>query len=457
MGCCEATRPDMDGFISGVDPAAQGWQSVDLVCNRRTVSQGLLVTAAGLALGACGRHAGPAGGGATTKLRLAFCGQLLCVIPYEVARARGHFAAQALDVELVYTRGGTAAMQALVGGAVDYAGTSFDVALQAVANGASIKRFASTGRLPLFALAVAPARSQQLQTVVHLTGRTVAVSGLGSADRALLLYLLSRAAVDAQSVRFAALGTNLFEAPRLGQVDAAMVQESALSLVVQAGGRELVNFMDLDDAKRHLGGPYEYMGISVRADQRDRRLEEMRHVAAALTAGLADTRALPADTVLAALLAGSDTAQVRHIIERYRPSLYPESVTLAGCRWVSTWAIMLVERRSLHAAVRVHLPGLRTLLRAISATGRRARVSDLSRGGSRTRPVAVRGRFRWHAQGQSRGRPAAGEEGPRRAGGRRARRNRTSPPLRGGCADDGPRDLLRAHAQLRSESRDVRT
>lgn len=57
MGCCEATRPDMDGFMSGGDLAAQGWQSVDLVCNRPTVIQGLLVTAAGLALGACGRHA----------------------------------------------------------------------------------------------------------------------------------------------------------------------------------------------------------------------------------------------------------------------------------------------------------------------------------------------------------------------------------------------------------------
>src|SRR5215831_19105821 len=83
------------------------------------------------------------------QVLLAFCGQLLCVIPYEVARARGHFASEGLDVRLVYTRGGNVAMQALVGHAVDYAGTSFDVALQAYARGAKIARFASTGRLPL--------------------------------------------------------------------------------------------------------------------------------------------------------------------------------------------------------------------------------------------------------------------------------------------------------------------
>ena len=113
--------------------------------DRRTAIKGLLTVAGGLALGAC-RSAHRA---AADKVRLAFCGQLLCVVPYEVARARGHFATEQLDVELVYTRGGNAAMQALVGGAVEYAGTSFDVALQAAANGASIRRFASTGRLPL--------------------------------------------------------------------------------------------------------------------------------------------------------------------------------------------------------------------------------------------------------------------------------------------------------------------
>lgn len=71
------------------------------------------------------------------KVRLAFCSQLLCVVPYEIARAGGHFKDHGLDVELVYTRGGNAAMQALIGGAVDYAGTSLDVAIQAYANGAA--------------------------------------------------------------------------------------------------------------------------------------------------------------------------------------------------------------------------------------------------------------------------------------------------------------------------------
>ena len=63
------------------------------------------------------------------QIKLAYCSQLLCGVPYEVARSAGHFKNRGLDVQLVYTRGGNAAMQALVGGAVDYAATALDVAV----------------------------------------------------------------------------------------------------------------------------------------------------------------------------------------------------------------------------------------------------------------------------------------------------------------------------------------
>ena len=56
------------------------------------------------------------------QIRLAYCSQLLCGVPYEVARSAGLFKNHGLDVQLVYTRGGNAAMQALVGGAGRHAG-----------------------------------------------------------------------------------------------------------------------------------------------------------------------------------------------------------------------------------------------------------------------------------------------------------------------------------------------
>jgi NitT/TauT family transport system substrate-binding protein len=270
--------------------------------------------------------------GAGGRIRLAFCGQLLCVVPYEVANARGHFRAEGLEVELVYTRGGNQAMQALVGGAVDYAGTSFDVALQAFANGARIRRFASTGRLPLFALATAPRTAAQITDLRALEGRTVGISGLGNADHVLVMFLMKRAGADPATARFAAIGTNLFEALRRGQVDAGMVQEPALTLVQEAGGRVVFNAMEIADANRHLGGAFEFMGVAVRAGERDRRLDEMRRLAQALAAGLRDTRSLPVEEVVAALprelVAGGDWGRLGVMLERYRTSLYPDDVRI---------------------------------------------------------------------------------------------------------------------------------
>lgn len=330
MGCCEATNPNLLGAVTRSgrksEPAGEHWPAPGAAWDRRTTLKSLAGAAGVIAVSGCARELDDG----MTGVRLAFCGQLLCVVPYEVSRVRGHFAEQGLAVELVYTRGGNAAMQALVGGAVDYAGTSFDVALQASANGAPIRRVASTGRLPLFALATAPAQAGVIDSVAALEGRTVGISALGNADHALLLYLLDQAGADVNAVQFAAIGTNVFDALRIGQVAAAMLQEPALSLIVEAGGRELVNFMEIDEARRHLGGPYAFMGVSVRAAERDGRRPEIRRLAAGLAAGLVDTRTLPPAEVVAALpealVAGGDIDRLERVIERYRQSLYPERV-----------------------------------------------------------------------------------------------------------------------------------
>ncbi len=266
------------------------------------------------------------------KVTLAFCSQLLCIIPYEVARAGGHFQKHGLDVELVYTRGGNAAMQALVGGAVDYAATALDVAIQAYARGADIRRFATTGRLPLFALATAPGSAAQIQDVKGLEGRTVGISALGNADHALLLYLLKRANADVTKVQFATLGVNILEALRQGQVDAGLVQEPALTLLRESGARVLVNAMDAADAQKYLGGSYEFMGVAVRGKEFEQRRAEMTELAAGLADALSALRQLKPDDIAGvlpkALTTGMDSSLLGTIVTRYKDSLYPNTVRI---------------------------------------------------------------------------------------------------------------------------------
>lgn len=326
VDCCPST---------GADPQSI---SPDVAFNRlpRLSRRTLLKGAAGLAgtaaLAACGVGGDGSGSGGGDRIQLAFCSQLLCVVPYEVTHARGHFEDEGLDVELVYSQGGGAALQALVGGGVDYAATSFDAAVQAFAGGGDIRRFASTGRLPLFALASAPETAEEIGGVADLEGRTVGVSSLGNADHTILLYLLDQAGVDDSTVEFATLGTNMYDALRLGQVDAGMVQEPALTLIQQDGGAVVANLMDIEDANELLGGAYEFMGVSVRADERDERRDEMRRLARALARGLRDTRTAPIDELVdalpAELIAGDGREQVAATLEAHRESLYPDAVDI---------------------------------------------------------------------------------------------------------------------------------
>jgi NitT/TauT family transport system substrate-binding protein len=267
------------------------------------------------------------------RIKLAYCSQLLCGVPYEVARSAGHFKNHGLDVELVYTRGGNAAMQALVGGAVDYAATALDVAIQAYANaGADIRRFAVTGRLPLFAVVTAPKTAGAITTIKQLEGRTVGVSALGNADHALTLYLLKQAGADAGKVQFATMGVNLLEALRQGQIDVGLVQEPALTLLRRAGARVLVNGMDMEDAKNYLGGAFEFMGVAVRAKEIGGRRPEMIALANALADALKAVHAMTGDQIVAAfpkeMTTGLDLKEFAEIVGRHAASLYPDTVAI---------------------------------------------------------------------------------------------------------------------------------
>lgn len=322
VDCCDAGTAEVANAA-----AAAGF--VLSPVSRRTVLKGMVGAVGALAFGTGSLARAQSD---LTPIRLAFCSQLLCVVPYEFTKARGYFAAEGLDVELVYTRGGGAAMQALQGGAVEYAATSFDAALSAFANGADVRRFATTGRLPLFALATAPDLARELTSVGDLAGRTIGVSALGNSDHVLVLYLLQQAGVDASSVSFAALGVNLYQALRLGQVDAGMVQEPSLSLLQDDGAGVLFNAMRIEEADAVFGGAYEFMGVAVRADELEARREEMNALANALSYGLRALKIAPVAELVDALpdelIAGGDTVRLAQILERYRDSLYPDDVLI---------------------------------------------------------------------------------------------------------------------------------
>ena len=178
-------------------------------------------------------------------------------------------------------------MQALVGGAVDYAATSLDVAHHRLCQ---CRRRHPPLRRHRPAAAVrgrhrAEDREHDHRRSRHLEGKTVGVSGARQCRPRADALSAQAGRCRRQQGPVRHLGVNLLEALRQGQIDAGLVQEPALTLLQRAGARVLVNGMDLDDAtelsRRHLR-------VHGRRGARARRFEQRRPEMVALAKALAD-------------------------------------------------------------------------------------------------------------------------------------------------------------------------
>jgi NitT/TauT family transport system substrate-binding protein len=126
------------------------------------------------------------------------------------------------------------------------------------------------------------------------------------------------------------MGVNLLEALRQGQIDVGLVQEPALTVLRRSGARVLVNAMDLEEAKHHLGGSFEFMGVAVQTKEIEQRRTEMVALTRALAVALKALRAMTGEQLVAAfpkeMITGLDLKDFGEILVRHRDSLYPETV-----------------------------------------------------------------------------------------------------------------------------------
>jgi NitT/TauT family transport system substrate-binding protein len=259
------------------------------------------------------------------KVQLAFCSQVLCILPYEVARRRGLWEAEGLDLELIYMRGGAQAMNALLAESIEWAGTPMDLVVQAWRQGKKPLMLMSTANLPFFALVAGPKAS--VSDLKGLDGKKIGITNLGTTDHLLAQFLLKKAGVDPVKVEFVALGPNLYDLLLRGEVDAGMVQDPALTLLQQSGGKLLVNLMSRAESMQHLGGAYQFMGLNTRPEVLEKKPETARKLVRGLlkaqqwiaqNPGAEIVKAAPSE-----LVAGGDLNIFAGSLDKFKADLYP--------------------------------------------------------------------------------------------------------------------------------------
>lgn len=181
--------------------------------------------------------------GEARRIHLAVAAQSMAQIAHYVAKEKGYYDEEGLDVQLVVMSAPVAAL-AVIGGNVEFGGVG-GALLPAILSGAPIRFVFSAFYRPMYWLYAKP----DIRDIKGLRGKRVAVSGIGSGPATLLLEVLKRNGLEGgRDVIIAGLGTqpNLFSALLGGAIDAGILIPPFIFKAEEAGFRELVSFMKQD-------------------------------------------------------------------------------------------------------------------------------------------------------------------------------------------------------------------
>jgi ABC-type nitrate/sulfonate/bicarbonate transport system substrate-binding protein len=163
------------------------------------------------------------------------------VTAFAIARDRGYYMQEGLDVQLIVMPSAVGT-QALLGGNVKFS-TGGGAGLLPILRGAPMRFMFTTFSRPMFWLYSRP----ELRSVENLKGRKVGVSSIGSGPDSLLRELLKKHGLDgARDVVVLPVGggTARYFALQAGSVDAAMLSIPANLMAQDAGFRQLVSFIE---------------------------------------------------------------------------------------------------------------------------------------------------------------------------------------------------------------------
>jgi ABC-type nitrate/sulfonate/bicarbonate transport system substrate-binding protein len=176
-------------------------------------------------------------------LKVAIPSTTQAVLAFNIARDKGYYHAEGLDVELILMSAPIAS-RALLSGDVTVA-TVGGAGLPPVLRGSPLKFLFTTYNRAMFWLYARP----EIRDIKALKGKRIAVSGIGSGPDSLLREILRQNELDpSRDVAVLSLGVmpTIFSGLQSGTVDAAMLSPPVTFKAEEAGFRELVAFPKQD-------------------------------------------------------------------------------------------------------------------------------------------------------------------------------------------------------------------
>jgi len=217
----------------------------------------------------------PSAAGAAEKVTVGIGGVALMVyLPTMVAKNKGFFAEEGLDVDVLDIKGGgSQAASALIGGSVDFSANAIDHAIKAKAQGKSLIAVHAHVRLPMMALVVASKYKGVIKSVADLKGRPLGVTSPGSQTHMVLGYLLAKHGIKAEDVKIVGAGGNTMPlAIEKDTVHAGMLLDPFFTVFAKQGkGYVLVDLFTAKGTTEVMGGEVQGTTLLTRPEVIDKR------------------------------------------------------------------------------------------------------------------------------------------------------------------------------------------
>src|SRR5207253_4702630 len=95
----------------------------------------------------------------------------LCYLPTVLAKQLGEYDKAGVEVELINFKGGSQALQAVIGGSADVVSGYYDHCVNLAAKGQSLQAFVVYDRYPGMVLAVSPESGKDIKSIKDLAGK----------------------------------------------------------------------------------------------------------------------------------------------------------------------------------------------------------------------------------------------------------------------------------------------
>ena len=226
------------------------------------------------------------GSWAAEKITVGVGGTALMVyLPTMLAKSKGYFAEEGLDVEILDIKGGgSQAASALIGGSVDFSANAIDHAIKAKVQKKDLIAVHSHVRLPVMGVVVANKYKGEIKSLADLKGRPVGVTSPGSQTHMVLGYLLAKSGVKADEVKIiGAGGSTMPLAIEKDSVHAGMMVDPFFTVFLKQGkGYALVDMFTTKGTVEAMGGEVQGTTLLTRPDVIAKRPDTVQKMVNAL-------------------------------------------------------------------------------------------------------------------------------------------------------------------------------